>query len=762
MAPPARRIPGSSALREPRPHRYDAAVFAGIHEATALASRQRLRQLLGAGMTALDAALAHGDLDRLGISSGMLLRTDSDLDADDQARCDACGDCVPPDPGVSSSMPDQFRAQAPHGTQALHSAQAPNGAQAPRRAVAQPASFDGMDSATAAEATATVDSQYSLEACTCTAGTLATDDLPAADEALFNLPTAEPRGQTAPTDEALPDPIPWADQVPYDCELIPVARIRALLNAHVPHAVPSHVYDGTQQRLGMTIAHCLDITETRATGLIADALTAILGLPELTDQARRGIIDTRKLETAAHLGGDLSLAQLTHVDAHLAALSPAMRLADFRRHAARLIATLSGPAEAAEQVHSQRRIEYWANRDGSATLCLIGPVAEVAALHERVRAVARAVRRSELGAFGQQAPAGTQVVDERTIGQLCFDMLASYAPQVTVQAVIPTRDDLTADGGVGASAGRSSEGVPVAARGPGQGATSSSSPPTACFAHPHSSATCNSATSENRRTPKAQGRGVPAPASGGGPDSITGSPPARCAVAHPARAPVEASASGQTVVITLTCPTNAEWLRRQATVALTLPLLTYTGDSDLPGELADGSPVPADAARRIAAGQSTLRRILTDPADGRVLDAHARSYTIPAALRAVVEAKWQHCTAPGCTRRADACELDHRTPFDHADPAAGGRTDFSNLHPLCKRHHQMKTAGILTPVRTSEGMLTWQLNGELTARTAVPGNPINSAHAEQLQTLIDSTDGQAHSAGTASPTADARSDPPPF
>ena len=54
----------------------------------------------------------------------------------------------------------------------------------------------------------------------------------------------------------------------------------------------------------------------------------------------------------------------------------------------------------------------------------------------------------------------------------------------------------------------------------------------------------------------------------------------------------------------------------------------------------------------------------------------------------VLRLRDQHCRFPGCSRPAERCEIDHATPYD-----SGGRTDSCNLGPLCKHHHEMKTAG---------------------------------------------------------------------
>lgn len=75
-----------------------------------------------------------------------------------------------------------------------------------------------------------------------------------------------------------------------------------------------------------------------------------------------------------------------------------------------------------------------------------------------------------------------------------------------------------------------------------------------------------------------------------------------------------------------------------------------------------------------------------DPPDG------ALTYRPTKAQQALVRARDGHCRFPGCARPAKSCEIDHIVPFDHADPRAGGWTIDSNMHCLCKHHHQLKTA----------------------------------------------------------------------
>ncbi len=62
------------------------------------------------------------------------------------------------------------------------------------------------------------------------------------------------------------------------------------------------------------------------------------------------------------------------------------------------------------------------------------------------------------------------------------------------------------------------------------------------------------------------------------------------------------------------------------------------------------------------------------------------------------------CTAPGCRRPAQQCDVDHVIPYHQ-----GGRTCECNCHPACRRHHRCKgTAGWHLEM-PEPGVLTWHL-----------------------------------------------------
>ncbi len=126
---------------------------------------------------------------------------------------------------------------------------------------------------------------------------------------------------------------------------------------------------------------------------------------------------------------------------------------------------------------------------------------------------------------------------------------------------------------------------------------------------------------------------------------------------------------------------------------------TPTGGSDSDGTDGVGwvrtgtglAPVGRDDIIDLLADASTpavLRRLLVDPTSGALVDRGAKVYAPSASLIAWLRARDQHCRFPGCTARADNCDVDHAT-----DHAAGGPTTRANTGLLCRRHHNAKTHG---------------------------------------------------------------------
>ena len=98
-----------------------------------------------------------------------------------------------------------------------------------------------------------------------------------------------------------------------------------------------------------------------------------------------------------------------------------------------------------------------------------------------------------------------------------------------------------------------------------------------------------------------------------------------------------------------------------------------------------------------------MRRLVTDPTTGHLLDIGRKRYAVPDALREFIVMRDQRCRFPGCNARAANSEIDHALPWDD-----GGGTDRGNLGALCKRHHQVKSlGGWQIADSTEDGSCTW-------------------------------------------------------
>jgi hypothetical protein len=107
----------------------------------------------------------------------------------------------------------------------------------------------------------------------------------------------------------------------------------------------------------------------------------------------------------------------------------------------------------------------------------------------------------------------------------------------------------------------------------------------------------------------------------------------------------------------------------------------------------------------------TLTRISIRPVIDLNDELSAPGYDIPDRIRDHVIARDGSCMFPWCSRAARACDLDHVTPYDHDAETQGrpqpGPTTTSNLIPLCRRHHRLKTHTAWRVQMPTPGTVTW-------------------------------------------------------
>lgn len=143
----------------------------------------------------------------------------------------------------------------------------------------------------------------------------------------------------------------------------------------------------------------------------------------------------------------------------------------------------------------------------------------------------------------------------------------------------------------------------------------------------------------------------------------------------------------------------ANWPVVRTDVTVDLP--TYLGLTRNPGELAGYGPITAETARELT-HDAQLRRLLTDPLEGTVVDVGRRRYRPSRRQHDIVKAVHPSCSMPGCLRPSIDCDEDHR--LDWAD---GGQTSTCNLHPLCRRHHNLKTRRFWRIDQLPDGTEIW-------------------------------------------------------
>ena len=174
-------------------------------------------------------------------------------------------------------------------------------------------------------------------------------------------------------------------------------------------------------------------------------------------------------------------------------------------------------------------------------------------------------------------------------------------------------------------------------------------------------------------------------------------------------------------------------------ILVTVPVTTLMGLENTPAMLDGITPIPAELARELAAGEPIWLRILTDPITGSPCDAAAETYHPSAQQRLQLRLRHPVCAAPGCERPTRlGAEDDHILEYDHRDPGGGGQTTLANLHRLCWRHHQLKTAGLLDPTRDpvpASGPVTteWTVDGGIRTRSVEHTDLLTPVAAEALE-----------------------------
>ena len=153
------------------------------------------------------------------------------------------------------------------------------------------------------------------------------------------------------------------------------------------------------------------------------------------------------------------------------------------------------------------------------------------------------------------------------------------------------------------------------------------------------------------------------------------------------------------------------WHGRLPTVNVVIELPTLLGLNNHPAEIPGIGPLPAEAATWLLADGAPLRRLITDPMTGHLLDYGTTAYPVPPALADYLIAKNIHSAGPHSSVDARITDMEHNVPHDD-----GGPTDRRNATPVDRRWHRAKTHGDWTYTKDEAGVVTWRSPTGLTCR----------------------------------------------
>ncbi|WP_347031067.1 HNH endonuclease signature motif containing protein [Brevibacterium paucivorans] len=204
------------------------------------------------------------------------------------------------------------------------------------------------------------------------------------------------------------------------------------------------------------LAKVLDCTRSQVVTKVRRIMTAVVLLPKLWSLVKAGVISfDRVLYTAGRVVR--AGVCIPVFDEMLTSKRVDVAWKTFKRHVTEVLAMLTTPESRSETARRNRSVSYWVNDDGTATLSLTGPVLEMEAFYQRVRGTARAIMENHIEPFTatltdeQQALFITEdngevsevrvgdlgrveVDDDRLMDQLTLDLITGAKPSTTLRA----------------------------------------------------------------------------------------------------------------------------------------------------------------------------------------------------------------------------------------------------------------------------------------------------------------------------------------
>ena len=203
------------------------------------------------------------------------------------------------------------------------------------------------------------------------------------------------------------------------------------------------------------LAKVLDCTRAQVVTQVRKIMTAVVLMPKLWSLAKQGVIGFDRVLYTAGRAGRAGVC-IPVFDDMLTSKRVDVSWKTFKRHVNEVLAMLTTPESRSETAKRNRSVSYWVNDDGTATLSLTGPVLEMEAFYQRVRGTARAIMANHIEPFTarltdeQQALFITEnngetsemrvgdlgrveVDDDRLMDQLTLDLITGAKPSTTLR-----------------------------------------------------------------------------------------------------------------------------------------------------------------------------------------------------------------------------------------------------------------------------------------------------------------------------------------
>ena len=163
-------------------------------------------------------------------------------------------------------------------------------------------------------------------------------------------------------------------------------------------------------------------------------------------------------------------------------------------------------------------------------------------------------------------------------------------------------------------------------------------------------------------------------------------------------------------------------------------LLAKLEAAGIAATLADGTPIPASVARRLACDAGIIPLVLGG--DSVPLDLGRVKRTASPGQRLALKALWSTCSIADCRAPFAWCEIHHIEPFN--EDGRFGPTDLANLTPACDHCHDLAHTPGWDVAKESDGTVvttapdgtTWRRRPDRCQPEARPAEPPPAAASE--------------------------------